>query len=161
MKGVSVIIASAIIIVISVTAAYLALQYGTPAIDRSNEILLLQEAKETLTSIDNAVTSVVTEGNGSTRVLALRITGGSYLVDVSNDQITFSMDTFAQIVGDNVSKIENGINITGTPGRITLYLPFDYNITEGVEFGSGNYNLIVRNEGYDILTQKQTVSISV
>ena len=42
MKGVSVIVASAIVIVISITAAFLALQYGTPAIDRTKEIMLLR-----------------------------------------------------------------------------------------------------------------------
>jgi hypothetical protein len=159
MKGVSVIIASALIIVISVTAAFLALQYGTPALDRTKEIILMQEAKETLVIIDNAVTSVIEEGQGSTRNLRVTVSNGYYLIDTENEEVVFTMDTFAQIVGENVSKIENGINVTGRPGKVYLYLPFSFNITGGGEFGRGSYNMIIRNEGYE--NQKQIVSISI
>ena len=161
MKGVSVIIASAVIIVISVTAAFLALQYGTPALDRTKEIVLMQEAKDNLVSIDNAVKSVVEEGQGSTRNLRVGVSDGYYLIDTDNEEIVFTMDTFAQIVADNVSKIEDGINVTGAPGRIYLYLLLDFNVTGGGEFGRGSYSMIIRNEGYDATAQKQTISISV
>jgi len=66
MKGVSVIIAAVIVIIISITAMFLALQIGTPGTDRAKEILLMQEGKNTLISIDNAVKSVSEEGQGST-----------------------------------------------------------------------------------------------
>jgi hypothetical protein len=161
MKGVSVIIASALIIVISVTAAFLALQYGTPALDRTKEIILMQEAKETLVIIDNAVTSVIEEGQGSTRNLRVTVSNGYYLIDTENEEVVFTMDTFAQIVGENVSKIENGINVTGRPGKVYLYLSLAFNVTGGGEFGRGNYNMIIRNEGYDSINQKQMISISI
>lgn len=161
MRGVSVIIASTLIIVISVTIVFLALEYGTPAIDRSKEIVLMQEAKDTLVSIDNAVNSVVSEGEGSTRNLRLVVTGGYYMIDTANDQVIFSMDSPSQIVGDNVTKIENGINITGQPGYVYLFLPFGFNITGSGEFGRGIYNLVIRNEGYDPINQKQMVNISI
>lgn len=159
MKGVSVIIASAIVIVLSITAAFLALQYGTPAIDRSKEIMLMQEGKETLVSIDNAVRSVAEEGEGSTRNIAIVISGGNYLIDEDNDQMVFQMDTFSQIVAPGISKIEEGVNITGEAGKIYLYLPFDFNITGSGEFSTGSYSMIIRNEGYE--NQKNVVSISV
>lgn len=161
MKGVSVIIASAVIIVISVTAAFLALQYGTPAIDRSKEIMLMQEAESTLVNIDNTVKSVVEEGQGSTRSLSITSSGGYYLIDTDNDEIFFSMDSLSQIVGVGVSKIENGINVTGDSGRVYLYLPFSYNITGGGEFGKGNYILVIRNDGYDSVNQKQMINIHI
>ena len=159
MKGVSVIIASAVVIVISVTAAFLALQYGTPAIDRTKEIMLLQEGKDSLISIDNSIMSVVEEGEGSTRNLRIVSSGGIYSIDEENERITFTMDTFSQIVGVGVSKMENGINVTGEAGTISLVLNLNFNITGSGEFGKGSYNLVIRNEGYE--NQKQVVSVMV
>ena len=159
MKGVSVIIASAIVIVLSITAAFLALHYGTPAIDKTKEIMLMEEGKDTLISIDNSVKSVAEEGEGSTRSLSIVVSGGNYLIDEDNDQIVFYMDTFSQIVAPGISKIEDGINITGEVGTIYLYLPFDFNITGSGEFSKGSYSMIIRNEGYQ--NQKQIVSISI
>ena len=162
MKGVSVIVASAIVIVISITAAFLALQYGTPAIDRTKEIMLLQEGKNNLISIDNAIKSVAEEGEGSTRNFRIVSSGGFYDIEDEDEEIIFLMDTFSQIVGVGVSKMENGINVTGESGHIRLVLNLDnFNITGRGEFGKGSYNLIVRNEGYDAINQKQMVSISI
>jgi len=162
MKGVSVIIASAIIIVISLSVIYLALQLGSPGTERVKEILLMQEGKNTLVSIDNAVKSVSEEGQGSTRVLKISVTGGYYLIDTDGEAVIFSMDSFSQIIGIGVSKTENGIDMRGEPGKIYLSLSYDnFNITGGGGFGEGMYTLIIRNDGYDAINQKQIVNISV
>ncbi len=162
MKGVSVIIAGAIVIAISITAAYLVLNLGSPGSDRLKEMMLMQEAKDTLKSIDNAVRSVSGEGQGSTRSPRLTITGGYYTVDADNETVVFVMDSFAQIMGIDVSKTEDGINMRGESGRVYLNLTYtDFDITGGTEFGKGTYTLIVRNEGYDDINQKQIVSISL
>lgn len=162
MKGVSVIVASTLIIVISITVVYMALRLGNPAINRSNEILNMESGKQNLVRIDNAIKTVVGEGEGSSRSLRISVSGGSYRIDQESELIVFEMETFSQIVGDGVTKIEDGINITAEPGRIylTLFLD-DYNITGSAEFGDGSYNVIVRNNGYDTINQKQIINIVV
>ena len=45
MKGVSVIVASTLIIVISITVVYIALRMGSPAIDRTNEIMTMENSE--------------------------------------------------------------------------------------------------------------------
>jgi hypothetical protein len=160
MKGLSPIIAGAIVIAIAITAMYLVLNLGTPGTDRLKEMLIMQEAKDTLKSIDNAVKSVSEEGQGSTRNLRITVTGGYYSIDTENEAVLFSMDSFSQIIGIGVSKTEDNINIRGEPGKLYLNITYDiFNITGGTEFGKGTYSLIVRNEGY--LNQKQIISISV
>jgi hypothetical protein len=162
MKGVSVIIAAAIVIVISVGALYFALSLGSPGADRLKEMMLMQEAKSTLVSIDNAVKSVSEEGQGSTRSLKITVTGGYYSIDTNEEAVVFSMDSFSQIIGIGVSRTEDGINMRGEPGKIHLNITYDnFNITGGVEFGKGTYNLIIRNDGYDQINQKQIVSIAI
>ncbi|MFH0928738.1 MAG: hypothetical protein V1818_00070 [Candidatus Aenigmatarchaeota archaeon] len=162
MKGVSVIIASTLIIVISITVVYMALQMGSPAIDRSNEILTMDNSKKTLVRIDNAVKTVLGEGEGSARSLSVSVSGGSYKIDTEADNVVFTMETFSQIVAAGVSKMEDGINVTAEPGRIYLTLNLDdFNVTGGGEFGDGSYNMIIRNDGYDVVNQKQLISIAV
>jgi hypothetical protein len=65
MKGVDALIASVLIILISITAIFIALQYGRPSTDKAKEILLMQEGKGNLVSIDGAVNDVITEGENS------------------------------------------------------------------------------------------------
>jgi len=162
MKGVSVIIAAIIVIIISLTAIFLALQLGNPGIDRAKEILLMQEGKNTLTSIDNAVKSVSEEGQGSTRVLKISVTGGYYLIDTNEEAVIFSMDSFSQIIAVGVSKTEDGINMMGEPSKVSLNLSYgNFNVTGGGGFGRGTHTLIIRNDGYDVVNQKQIVYISL
>jgi flagellin-like protein len=160
MKGLNPIIASAVVIAIAISAMYLVLNLGTPGTDRLREMLIMQEAKDTLKSIDNAVMSVSSEGQGSTRNLKITVTGGYYSIDTENEAVLFSMDSFAQIIGIGVSKTEDNINIRGEPGKVYLNITYDnFNITGGTEFGEGTYSLIIRNDGY--ANQKQIMSISV
>jgi hypothetical protein len=162
MKGVSVIIASIIVIIISLTAIFLALQLGTPGTDRAKEILLMQEGKNTLISIDNAVKSVSEEGQGSTRVLKISVTDGYYLIDTEKEAVIFSMDSFSQIIAVGVSKTENGINMIGEPSKVSLNLSYDnFNVTGGGGFGRGTHTLIIKNDGYENQKQEVYISLSV
>jgi hypothetical protein len=162
MKGVSVILGSAIVIVIAITAAYLALNLGNPSTNRVSEMLLLQEGKDNLVDIDNAIVSVSQEGQGSTRNLRVAVTGGYYSLIEENATILFSMDSPSQIIGIGVSRTEDSVNMRGKPGKVFLNLSYsNYNITGSLGFGEGTHNIIIRNEGYDSINEKQMVSISV
>ena len=161
MKGVDALIASVLIIAISITAIFIALQLGNPSTERAKEILLMQEGKNNLITIDNAVKNVLTEGEGSTRALRLTVSGGQYTIDNSTNSVLFSMETRAQIVGDGVSKIEDEINITGDTRMV--YLRLQYNniqVTGKGEIDRGTRTITVRNDGYNSTSQKQIIYIS-
>lgn len=161
MKGVDALIASVLIIFISVTAIFIALQYGRPSTDKAKEILLMQEGKSNLISIDNAVKNVLSEGEGSARALRITITGGNYVVDNASNSICFTMDSFAQLMGVGISKVEDGINITGYSGLIRLNLTLsEVQLVSGSDFGKGSRTITVRNEGYDPVAERQMIYIS-
>jgi len=162
MKGVDVLIASVLILIISITAVFFALQLGGPSTQKTKEILLMQEGKNNLVSMDNAIKNVLSEGEGSTRVLRFSISGGYYKIDNSTNSITFSMESTGQIISEGASKIEDGINFTGKTGMIYLNLSYDnIQIVGKDEFGRGYHTLTIRNNGYNITTQKQMVYISL
>ena len=162
MKGIDTLIATAVLIIISITAVFLTLNLSKPGTERTQEILLMQEGKNTLSSIDNAVRTVLAEGEGSVRVLKFSITDGNYKINNQTDAVTFSMDTKAQIVSFGVSKEENGINITGGAGIIYLNLSYEnfIDVKGDAEFGRGYHSLTIRNDGYNTTTQKQMIYIS-
>lgn len=162
MKGIDTLIASAVIIIISISAVFLALELSKPSTERSQEILLMQEGENTLSSIDNAVRTVLSEGEGSVRVLKFSITGGNYKIDNQTDAVTFSMDSKAQIVAFGVSKTENGINIIGGSAMVYLNLSYEnfIDVKGNEEFGRGYHSLTIRNDGYNSTTQKQMITIT-
>jgi hypothetical protein len=162
MKGVDAVMATVLILIISITAIFLALQLGGSSTQRTKEVLLMQEGKNTLVAIDNAIKNVLTEGEGSVRVLRFSISGGNYKIYNSTNSVTFSMDSRAQIIAEGISKIEDGINFTGTAGIIYLNLSYDSIMVVGEgEFGRGYHTLTIRNNGYNVTTQKQMIYISL
>ena len=161
MKGISVLVGATLIIVITISAIFIALNSGQPAVDRTREILVMQEGKGVLLDFDNAIKSVLSQGNMSARHLQFRIIEGFLVVDEDNDIISFSMESKAQIVGDGVSKIEEGINVTGGTGIIYLNLSYtNVDIINSFELGKGNREVTIRNEGYDQVIEKQIISIT-
>jgi len=162
MKGVEPLIAAVFIIIISITGIAIVLESSQPSIGRLKEISLLEEAKKILTQVDNAARSVGEEGEGSTRVLQLSVSDGNYAIDTDKDAVTFSMDSKSQVIGRGVSKIEGNVNMYGELNRVLMNISYStVNITGGGSFGRGIHSLIIRNDGYDVVNQKQIISISL
>ncbi len=162
MKGVEPLIGAILVIAIMISTIMIAIQLSTPGIDRAEEILILQEGKSSLISIDNKIKEVVLEGNGSSRILPLQVTDGGYSIFPDKDGIYFVMESKAQIIGVGVSKIEDGINITGYQNKIDLFIGYDdIDIRTGGIFGRGNYNLFIKNLGFDLTTNKYILNITV
>ncbi|MEM3609613.1 MAG: hypothetical protein QW076_01745, partial [Candidatus Anstonellales archaeon] len=162
MKGVDTLIASVLILIIFISAVFITLQLSEPSIQKSKEILLMQEGKSNLINIENAVKEVLAEGEGSVRVLKFSTSGGYYKIDNSSNSIVFSMDSFSQIIAEGVSKIENNINITSKTGKIYLNLSYEnIEIIGWGEFGRGYHSLIIRNNGFNETSQKQMIYISL
>jgi len=161
MKGVNVIIATILVIAISIAGITIVLYLGSPAIGRLQEINLYQEGFNTLTKIDDSVRDVTQEGEGSTRVLKLSITDGEYSIDVEKEAVLFSMRPDAQIIGIGVSNTEDNINILGAPHMLYLNLSYDnIDITGSGRFGKGQHNLYIRNMGYNSTIEKQIIRMT-
>lgn len=161
MRGVDALIATVFIILISIVGIAIVLESSQPSVGRLQEISLFDEAKNILAQIDNAVRDVSQEGEGSTRVLQISVSGGSYFIDTDKDAVIFSMDSRSQIVGVGVSKTEGNINMFGELNKVFLNISYsNINVTDGGRFGRGYHSLTIRNNGYDSINQKQIISIS-
>jgi hypothetical protein len=162
MRGIEPIIAAVLVIAISIAGIAIVLQYSQPSVTRLSDISVYNQAKDVMKQIDNNFGYVIIEGEGSTRVLHLSIGGGYYMIDNVTDSLKFSMDTSSNLIGDGVSNIEGNLNITGKIGKILITRSYPtVDITTGASFSSGNRNIIIRNEGFDSLEQKQLISVTV
>jgi len=160
MKGLSPLVGAILVIVISLTAIVVVLQILNPEISKSKEISLFNEGKNNLITLDNSIEEVVFEGEGSTRSLTIRSTGGSYLIDILNDEIIFSFDSPIQLVAVGTSYTEDDILISGEEDQVILTLDYDtIDLIAGGEFGKGSYKVIIKNTGY--AGNKQIVNVSV
>jgi len=162
MKGVDALIATVFIIMISIVGIAIVLESSQPSVGRTQEIGLLKEGKSILTQIDNAVRDVAQEGEGSTRVLRLSVSDGSYFIDIDKNAVIFSMDSRSQIIGTGISKTEENVNMFGGLNMIFLNISYtNINVTGGGRFGRGYHALTIKNNGYDFINQKQIISVSL
>ncbi|MBR9682445.1 MAG: hypothetical protein GOV02_02110 [Candidatus Aenigmarchaeota archaeon] len=162
MKGLNPLVATVLIIAISLAAISLTFQVGNPIVDRSEEILLFQDAKNNLQTIDTAIKDVVFQGEGAKRNLRLSTFGGNYRIDDASDKIIFVMDSKSQIYSAGLSNITDGINITGSVGEITMIISYDdVDILDTAAFDGGNWNVIVSNDGYNSVSGKTELSMTV
>lgn len=162
MKALGPLISMILVIAISLATIIIVYQVGIPKVERAKEILLLKEAKDNMNLIDASIRDVLYEGKDSSRKLDLTSSGGTYLIDIGNDEIIFSMYTKFQIVGEGVSKKENNIYIIGEKEKIYLKLLFnDTDISGGGEFGKGRFNLFIKNNGWDDIDKKQLLEVKI
>ena len=148
MKGVSVLVAAVLVIAISIAAITIALNVGNPAIAKSKEVLLFNEGKENLLIIDNAINQVLQEGDGSSRKISLQVADGKYTI--GNGYIEFVMDTPNQIIGEDVSRTEDILEIEEYEGEIYVWVDYDFDFVEEKILYSGTHQLIISNQGGDI-----------
>lgn len=79
-KGISPFISAVLLVMISISAIYLALSVIKPTIDRAYESADMNEADQNLQILDNSIREVASEGTGSMRNVLLKVSEGDYRV---------------------------------------------------------------------------------
>ncbi|MBU3896682.1 MAG: hypothetical protein KJ697_01990 [Nanoarchaeota archaeon] len=158
MKGVSVLIAFVLVIVISVAALTIALNIGNPTIEKSKEIIILNEGKSNLKIIDSTINQVLQEGDGSSRRLSISVSGGTY--NIKNNRLEFVMDTKYQIVSETFSNetvtdvpykvIEDGLTVEATAGKILVYIEYKFDFVNTARLERGTNSILISNKDGDI-----------
>jgi len=162
MKGLHPLVATVLLISITLVAISIALRVGDPLMTRSEEILVFQDAKNNILTLDTAINDVVVQGEGAKRAIKLSAVGGNYVFDDGTDQIKFEMDSASQIYAEGLSNFTDNINITGLSGEILMVKSYDkIDIMNEIAFGTGNWDVILTNEGYNSVLGKTELSVTV
>ncbi len=148
MKGISSIIAAVMIIAISVSAVAIALSVGSPAIEKSKEILILNQGKENLKVIDETINQVLQEGDGSSRKIGLTVTGGSY--SISGNTVRFTMETKQQIIASGIAGSDDIVFVEASDGMINAYIDYPFDFVGEKTIEKGVHDLVIANRNGQI-----------
>jgi flagellin-like protein len=137
-KGISPLISTILVVLMTFTAIGLVMSIGRPAIDRAYDSARLNEALQNLRSIDNAVREVASEGINAFRPVQIKISGGSLYVNEAAgtieyfntikkgliEQASFTKDNNIFIIGGgNARAYNNTTNMFLENGVLNVTLP--------------------------------------
>ncbi|MBU3905059.1 MAG: hypothetical protein KJ906_02850 [Nanoarchaeota archaeon] len=157
MKAISPLIGFVLVMAISIAAISIAMNVGTPAIERSKEILIYEEGKNNLKLIDGAINEVLQEGDGSSRKVSLKFSDGKY--NVVDNRIEFFMITKQGIISheecqsnEDIECVieEDGVSIDVLGNEIRAYIEYDFDFIDDKEIVNGAEYLIISNQNDQI-----------
>ncbi|MEM5829792.1 MAG: LamG domain-containing protein [Candidatus Aenigmatarchaeota archaeon] len=79
-KGISPVISTVFLILITISATYIVMNVVKPTIDRAYEAGVMNEAEQNMRLLDNLIREVASEGRGSLRTVVLKVTDGNYKI---------------------------------------------------------------------------------
>jgi len=97
-KGITPLISTIFVILLTIVAIAIVLSVGLPAIERGKEAAVLNEAMQNMKAIGSMIKDVASEGVGSLRSLQIKVTGGEYKVNAKANSIDFTYTTKSGIV---------------------------------------------------------------
>jgi hypothetical protein len=149
-KAISPFISTALIILIGITAVYLALTVLNPAVDKSKDSAVLNEALQNLKLIDNNIREVASESENSKRTISLRVTEGTYKVDQNINYINFTYRMKSDLT---VAGQRNNINITRSGNDLNLFIIYTNLQIQGSDhFTKGDNSVVILNNGTNSTT---------
>lgn len=160
-------ISAVIYVGIAITILTIVLAAGLPVINRMRDRNIATDTKEILHELDSTIRDVVQEGPGARRTPSIKITRGEFDINQDQETIIWTLANSKFMFSQPGVEVPEGnliIKTTSSPveGEYKVEVKLIYtNIDiESVNNRlSGQYNLIVTNEGVDITTNKLKVSI--
>ncbi len=97
-KAISPILSGVLFIAIVNIAVIIVTQTGMPAIEKMQDAAAIDQAKDTLTTLDKVIREVAAEGKSSTRVVPIQLKKGTLTVDNESDKIYYLIETAAEVI---------------------------------------------------------------
>lgn len=140
-KGISPIISTVFLILISISVIYLALNIIKPTIDLIYQQATLRESEQNIRMLSNLIKEVASEGIGSSRSFILKVSDGYYMVNNLTNSFEFEYEVSSKVFPPNTFIKSNEIMITG------------YGTIEASAMETSEY-LILENKFLKIFLQK-------
>jgi len=136
-KGISPLIATALVILLIFVAVGIVLLIGIPAIERAKEAAVINEAMLNMKAIGNTIKEVASEGIGSLRSLQIKVTGGEYKVNEKANSVDFTYSIKSGIVQPGTFITEDSVTLScGANAKAS-----EYDLDN-----DGNTDLVLENE---------------
>lgn len=112
-KGVSPLVGSILVILVTFTAIGLVLTIGGPAIDRASDAAKLNEALQNIMAIDNSVREAASEGINAFRSVPIKISSGDLYVNQPAGSIDYYNTVKSNLIEAGSFTTDNNILIIG------------------------------------------------
>lgn len=120
MKAVSEITSLALYSAITVSAISLVLSVGLPALEDQREAASISAARDFMQDLDSAASTVVSQGQGSTRILDLNFQRGRYEFRSQDDLAQYRLRSDAPVISPQSSK-RVGNTVLASNARVEVY----------------------------------------
>ena len=147
-KGISPFIAFVLVVVISIASTMLVLRFWGNSMEKVQGYAMVNEAKGVMSSIGSAVREVSAEGEGSSRLVSMTVSGGEYRASAAQDSVTYVLDGRGELF--SAGTVTEGDLVVETYSNDTVVISIDCGgadiLTDG-RWPRGSYNVLVRNNG--------------
>ena len=144
-KAISPFISAALIILIGITGIFLSLTVLNPAVDKSRDSVVINEALQNLKMIDDTLREVASESQNSKRTISLKVTDGTYKIDQNVNYINF---TYTMKTDLNVTGQKDDINIARSGADLNLFIEYTNLQLQGSDhFTKGDNTLVILHNG--------------
>jgi hypothetical protein len=156
-KAISPFISAALIILIGVTAIYLALTVLNPTVDKSKDSAVINEALQNLQLINDNIREVASESENSKRTISLKVTDGTYKVDQNINYINFTYNMKSDL---NVTGQRDKINIARSGNDLNLFIHYTNLQLQGSDhFTKGDNSIIILHNGTNSMTNYPVIYV--
>ncbi len=135
-KGLSPFISLILVVMISIAGIVLVLRIGRPLLEKTEDFSMFSEAKDMMNQINSAIKEVSYEGNGSSRKLGAKISGGEYRVSSSENSIIYELESKYELFPSGMWKKD---------GDLVIYTGADVKAYEADVIGDGQTELVLEN----------------
>ena len=103
-KATSELLGGVLFLAISLTAVIIVLSVSGPKIDIMKDTIAIEQAKDTLTSLDRIIRDISEQSPGTSRIVPIEIKKGKMIIDGENDQIYYTLDTEADVISPGTKR---------------------------------------------------------
>jgi hypothetical protein len=158
MKGVSSLLAMALVILLSVSTTILVLNFAQPSLNRMKDSKVIDEAQMNLETLHTAIKEVASEARDSKRTVTLTITDGYYKMNETIDWIYFDYDLLSDLV---LGGQKGNLNITQSSNSLRFFIPYQNVDLKGTAtFSTGTIKVVITKEGTNTTLNKPIVRIT-
>ena len=149
-KAISPFISAALIILMSITAIFLALTVLNPVVDKSKDSAVINEALQNLKLIDDTIREIASESEDVKTTISLMVTDGTYRVDQNINYINFTYNMKSDL---NVTGQRDNINIARSGNDLKLFIHYTNLQIQGSDhFTKGDNSVVILHNGTNSTT---------
>ncbi len=108
-KGINPILSAVFVLVISMVGVGIVLNIGMPALERSRENMVFDEARGNLDLIESTIETVRLGDEGVSRTITLGVTDGKYSINEEDNTVNFEYEMDTQFLPSALCRNDNGI----------------------------------------------------